>query len=97
MWALFHTALPQTWCGNYAIAIALVDEVVHLADEKSSPFWKAGGTSQRGAFFALANKPSDAVPTIACGDQRMAVHRSIIFDADVVIPSGESTCRTQPI
>jgi predicted ATPase len=67
MYALFHISLPQTCCGNYGTAITLVDEVVHLADQKSAATWMAAGTSQRGCLFALANKASEAVPTIAWG------------------------------
>ena len=54
-------------CGNYATATALVDELVALADEKGSLYWKAAGMIERGELFALTGKASDAVRMIASG------------------------------
>ena len=61
MYALFHVSLPHIWCGNYATANAIVDELVALADEKGSPFWKAIGMVPQGCLLALAGKALDAV------------------------------------
>jgi tetratricopeptide (TPR) repeat protein len=41
MLALNHAAIPYTLCGNYAVAAAHAQEVVTLAEEKGSLFWKA--------------------------------------------------------
>ncbi len=67
MYALFHASLPQIHCGHYAGAGALVDELVALADEKGSVFWKAFGTLAKGSILALTGKASDAVNMIEAG------------------------------
>lgn len=64
MYALNHAASTYIYCGNYATAHALVDELVALANERGSPYWKTLGTSQRGRLFALTGKASDAVRAI---------------------------------
>ena len=38
--------LTHAFCGNYATAKALTDELVALADEKGASFWKAHGMTQ---------------------------------------------------
>jgi predicted ATPase len=45
-------------------AAALDDELLTLANEKSSSFWKADGILVRGSIFASTGKASDAVQTI---------------------------------
>jgi predicted ATPase len=67
MYALYHAASNYIFCGNYPAARALVDELVALANERGSPYWKALGTSQRGRLFALTGKASDAVQAITSG------------------------------
>ena len=67
MYALNFSAWTHIHCGNYAAANALVDELVALADEKGSLFWKAWGMMQRGCVLALTGKASDAVQTITSG------------------------------
>jgi predicted ATPase len=54
-------------CGNYPAASALIDELIALADEKGTPYWKATGTVLRGMLFALIGKASDAVRAINSG------------------------------
>jgi predicted ATPase len=67
MFALSHTILNHTHCGNYVAASAQADELVATADQKVSPFWKAYGMLGRGWVFALTGKPSDAVQMITAG------------------------------
>jgi class 3 adenylate cyclase/tetratricopeptide (TPR) repeat protein len=67
MYALFHASLTHTWCGNYVAAAALDDELLTLANEKSSLFWKANGILVRGIIFALTGKASEAVQMITSG------------------------------
>ena len=67
MFALCLTAFTHIFCGNYAAANALVDELVALADEKGALFWKASGTLSQGCVFALTGKASDAVQMITSG------------------------------
>jgi predicted ATPase len=67
MWALSHTSIIHIHCGNYAAASALADELVAMADQKGSLFWKAFGTLSRGWLFSAAGKPLDAVQMITSG------------------------------
>jgi predicted ATPase len=47
--------------GNYAIAKAQSDEVIALAEEKGSIFWKASGMLGRACMLANSGRASDAV------------------------------------
>jgi class 3 adenylate cyclase/predicted ATPase len=67
MLALNHTAIPYTLCGNRATAAARAREVVALAEEKSSPSWKAFGVMNQGSALALAGKASDAIEMLSLG------------------------------
>jgi class 3 adenylate cyclase/predicted ATPase len=67
MFALAHTLLIHTHCGNYALATAQADELIAMGDQKGSFFWKAFGMLGRGRLFAVAGKPLDAVQMIASG------------------------------
>jgi predicted ATPase len=55
------------YCGNYAAATAAIDELVALADEKSSLFWRAHGMLMRGWALALTGKAAEAVQMITSG------------------------------
>ena len=67
MFTLFWTSLTQIFCGSFAAAMKEHDELIALADEKGSLFWKAYCTSMQGCLFALTGKASDAVQTINAG------------------------------
>jgi class 3 adenylate cyclase/predicted ATPase len=67
MYTLWQASLNHTLCGNYAAANAAVDELIALADEKGTPYFKALGTAVRGWVFVVTGKPSDAVRAIASG------------------------------
>jgi class 3 adenylate cyclase/predicted ATPase len=60
-------------CGNYATADTLFGELVALANEKGTLWWKALGMSEQGYLFALTDKASKAVDTITAS---LAVWRS---------------------
>jgi predicted ATPase len=60
MFALFHTSIPHALCGNRAAAAAQAQELVALAEEKGSLFWKAYGMVSQGWVLALAGRASDA-------------------------------------
>ena len=64
MYALSFASRIHRDCGEYAAAKALIDELVALADEKASTYWKASGTLGR-SFFALTGKASNAVQVIS--------------------------------
>ena len=59
--------LPYIFCGDYATANALADEVVALANEKGASYWKAFGIMNQGLLFALTGKALGAVQTIGSG------------------------------
>jgi predicted ATPase len=61
MQALAMTCITQEISGNYAIAQAQSDELIALAEEKGSVFWKTFGMLRRADLLALTGKPSDAV------------------------------------
>jgi predicted ATPase len=60
----FYTHVP---CGNYAAAMAQLDEAVALAGEKGALLWKALGISVQGSLFALTGKAPDAIQMITSG------------------------------
>ena len=67
LYALQHAGFLYILCGNYAAAIAQVDELIALADERGAPVWKALGTALRGCLFVLTGRASDAVRAITSG------------------------------
>ena len=67
MFALFFTSLTQIFCGNYATATKEHDEIIALAEEKGSLYWKALCTPMQGYLFALTGKASHAVQRITSG------------------------------
>ncbi len=73
MYALTHASLTQTFCGNYAIANAITDELVALASEKGTVFWKSQWMALHGQLSALTGKASRAIETITAG---VAAYRS---------------------
>ena len=73
LYALFHAPFPYIFCGDYVTAKEIVDELVALADQKGSAFWKPHGIMLQGVLFALGGEASAAVRTITSG---RAAHRS---------------------
>src|SRR5262249_34079556 len=67
LYALFHASFPNILCGNKTTAKEIVDELVILADEKGSAFWKSNGIMLQGELLALAGKASDAVKMMTSG------------------------------
>ena len=51
LYALGMHPWSQILCGNYAAANTRLEELVALADEKGSPFWKAAGMFLQGLRF----------------------------------------------
>ena len=64
MYALLHASRTHFLCGNYVEAKADIDELIALADEKGSPFWKTAGMLNQGSALTLTGKTSDAVQMI---------------------------------
>jgi predicted ATPase len=67
MFALFFTSLTQIFCGNYATATKEHDELIALAEEIESLYWKSLCTPMQGCLFALTGNASDAVRGITSG------------------------------
>ena len=67
MYALNVTSLILVLCGNHVTANTQCEELVALADEKGSAFWKAFGMLRQGYLVALTGKASDAVRVITSG------------------------------
>jgi predicted ATPase len=64
MYVLTVASLIHIHCGNYATANAVADELIALADEKGTMFWKAYGMVHQGCVLAQTGKASDAVQMI---------------------------------
>ena len=67
MYALNATSLTLVLRGNHATANTQCEELVALADEKGSPFWKAFGKLLQGYLVAVTGKASEAVRVITSG------------------------------
>jgi tetratricopeptide (TPR) repeat protein len=67
MYALDHAAVPYTLCGNHAAVAAQAQELVALAEEKGSPYWKAFGAMNQGSALGLAGMASDAIEMLISG------------------------------
>ena len=59
--ALDYASFVHLRRGDYAMANALIDELIALADEKRASAWKWPGTMKRGVLFVVTGKFSDAV------------------------------------
>jgi predicted ATPase len=67
MFALFWAGLTIAWCGKYAVANALGEELVTLADRNGSPTWKFCGMDLQGRVSALIGKSAHAIQMITAG------------------------------
>jgi predicted ATPase len=66
MYALYHVGILYILCNHAAVA-AQAQELVALAEEKGSPFWKAHGVMSQGSTLALAGRASDAIEVLISG------------------------------
>jgi predicted ATPase len=68
---LMHTlswvTLIQILCGDYVTASRLVNELVTLADDKDTSFWKAWGMMNKGLLLALTGKVLDGIHATSSG------------------------------
>jgi class 3 adenylate cyclase/predicted ATPase len=67
MFALGITSTTYIFCGSYAAASSLLDELVALAHEKSAPYWEANATLTRGWLSLQNDKAANAVEMISSG------------------------------
>jgi predicted ATPase len=64
MHALQFAGIGYIFCGNLAGARAQVDELIALAEERGSQYWKALGAAMRGEIFTETGEAWDAVRAI---------------------------------
>ena len=64
---LGHRAAIFRLFGNYAVAVADTQELLLLAEEMGSPFWKASGTMNHASVLALTGSPLDATKMLSSG------------------------------
>ena len=62
LYALNTASFTLTFCGSYAAAIALLDELLPLAEEKGTSYWKALGIMGRGSVMTLTGDASNGAP-----------------------------------
>jgi predicted ATPase/class 3 adenylate cyclase len=67
MYALGHAPFTYLQCGNRAKANAVINELVALADEKGSLFWRAYGILNQGWLSFVTGNAADAVHMINSG------------------------------
>ena len=67
MSALTNTSLTLIHCGSYSMATTQLDELVALANEKGTPYWRARGMVLQGCLLAMTSKPLDAVKVTSSG------------------------------
>ncbi len=73
MHALSLLTVPYTLCGNRAAAAAQAQELVALAEDKGSLYWKPYGMVSQGCVLALTGRASDAIEILISG---IAAHRT---------------------
>jgi predicted ATPase len=95
MYALAVANFTYIFCGSYAAANALADELVALADEKHALWRKAFGITEKGCLLAVTGKASDAVQAATSG---IAAWRSTGNGAAtvVLIKFDQGPCGTRP-
>jgi predicted ATPase len=67
MYALGHAPPTYFEIGNYAKASTAVSELIVLAQEKGSAFWKAYGMMNEGSLLASTGKAADAIHRLTTG------------------------------
>jgi hypothetical protein len=82
--------------GNYATAQAQSDELIALAEEKGSAYWKTSGMLRRAGVLALTGKASNAVGIISSAVPVMRSTGARLFFG-MAIPSGKGLWRAWPV
>ena len=67
MYALTHASLIHIFCGNYTTAQANADELLAMANDKNTAFWKSQAVSLCGQISSLTGKPEIAIEMISAG------------------------------
>ena len=88
MHTLSWVTLIQILCGDYETASRLVNELVTLADDKDTSFWKAWGMMNKGLLRALTGEVLDGIYASLLWDRSLAVNWSNNVLAVLLIMSG---------
>ena len=67
MYAFAITFFTDVGCGGYTAVNAVVDELIALAEEKGTSFYKAQGMARKGCVLVQTGRASDAVQMITAG------------------------------
>jgi predicted ATPase len=67
MYALSNATWSQISCGNYEMAMALVQQLLPLAQEKRAAYWTAFALINQGCLWALTGSLSDGVTALSSG------------------------------
>ena len=67
MYALSNATWSHIYCGNYQAAMALVQELLPLAQEKRAAYWTAFGLINQGCLWTLTGSRSSGVSTLSAG------------------------------
>jgi predicted ATPase len=67
MYALSNATWSQISCGNYETAMALVQQLLPLAQEKRAAYWTAFALINQGCLWALAGDLSNGVTALSSG------------------------------
>jgi predicted ATPase len=67
MYALTHASLIHIFRGNYTTAQANADELLALANDKNTAFWKSQAVSLCGQISGLTGKPEIAIEMTSAG------------------------------
>jgi predicted ATPase len=79
MYALLLPSFTHTFCGNYATATALVNEVTALADEKGSLITRAIATLVQAEIFALNDNTTAALQSNIYGLNALRSKEQTVF------------------
>ena len=64
---LTTTCVTLGYCGKYATATELAEELAELAGEKGALPWKAAGMLAKGWLFVQTGKPESAINLLTAG------------------------------
>src|SRR6516164_3918617 len=67
MYALAIASFALVCCGKYSSAKGSLDELLSLAEDKGTSWWKAFGMMEQGWLLALTGNVSDSAPLTASG------------------------------
>ena len=67
MYALSNAAWPHIYCGNYKAAMAWVQELLPLAQEKDAAYWMAFALINQGCLWALTGNLLNGVSMLTSG------------------------------